>query len=76
MKIKTFQFAIILIFFVFKIQAQKNEYPLLLIADSLKENADAIVRLNQLDIHISSQRNMNIKQEELLLFLIKMACRL
>ena len=61
MKIKTFQFAIILIFFVFKIQAQKNEYPLLLIADSLKENADAIVRLNQLDIHISSQRNMNIK---------------
>ena len=31
------------------------------IADSLKENANAVVRLNQIDIIISSQRNMNVK---------------
>ena len=41
--------------------AQKSEYNTLSIADSLKENANAIVRLNQIDITISSQRNMNIK---------------
>lgn len=66
MKIKTLQFAIILVLFVFKIQAQKNEYPLLLIADSLKENADAVVRLNQLDIIIASQRSMHIKTKRVI----------
>jgi transglutaminase-like putative cysteine protease len=40
--------------------AQKSEYNTISIADSLKENANAIVRLNQIDITISSQRNMNI----------------
>ena len=51
---------------MFKIQAQKKEYPLLFIADSLKENADAVVRLNQLDIIISSQRTMNIKTKRVI----------
>ncbi|HJS01051.1 MAG TPA: DUF3857 domain-containing protein, partial [Flavobacterium sp.] len=41
--------------------SQKNEYSSLLIADSIKENANAVVRLNQLDIIISSQRDMNVK---------------
>jgi hypothetical protein len=41
--------------------AQKSEYSILTIADSLKENANAVVRLNQVDITVSSQRNMNIK---------------
>lgn len=45
----------------FTLQAQKNDYPTASIADSLKENANAVVRLNQIDITISSQRNMNIK---------------
>lgn len=40
--------------------AQKSEYETLSIADSLKENANAIVRLNQLDVTISSQRSMNV----------------
>lgn len=66
MKIKILQFAIVLIFFAFKIQAQKNEYPIALIADSLKENTDAVVRLNQLDIIISSQRNMNVKTKRII----------
>lgn len=43
--------------------AQKSEYSVLTIADSLKENANSIVRLNQIDITISSQRNMNIKTQ-------------
>ncbi|MEN9908824.1 MAG: hypothetical protein RLZZ540_1973 [Bacteroidota bacterium] len=65
MKIKNLQFAIVLILFAFKLQAQKNEYPIALIADSLKENADAVVRLNQLDIIVSSQRSMNVKTKRI-----------
>ena len=48
------------LFFTSLIFAQKTEYNFLSIADSLKENANAVIRLNQIDIHISSQRNMNI----------------
>ena len=40
--------------------AQKTEYSSLSISDSLKENANAVIRLNQIDILISSQRNMNV----------------
>lgn len=40
--------------------AQKSEYNVLSISDSLKENSNAVVRLNQIDIVISSQRNMAI----------------
>jgi hypothetical protein len=46
--------------FTFTLRAQKNEYSTVTIADSLKENANAIVRLNQIDITISSQRSMII----------------
>jgi transglutaminase-like putative cysteine protease len=41
--------------------AQKSEYSALTISDSLKDNANAVVRLNQTDIVIASQRSMNIK---------------
>ncbi|MCP2027940.1 transglutaminase-like putative cysteine protease [Flavobacterium sp. HSC-32F16] len=52
-----------LFFFLFTIvsSAQKSEYSALTIADSLKENANAVVRLDQMDITIASQRSMNIK---------------
>lgn len=50
----------LLVISTFTVQSQKNEYSTLLIADSLKENANAVVRLNQVDIIIASQRNMNI----------------
>lgn len=53
-------------FFAFQLQAQKSEYPLLLIADSLKENANAVIRLNQIDVVISSQRSMNIKTKRVI----------
>ncbi|NDP25947.1 MAG: DUF3857 domain-containing protein [Flavobacterium sp.] len=47
------------------IAAQKSEYTSLLISDSLKQNANAVVRLDQTDINISTQRNMNIKQKRI-----------
>jgi len=52
------------LFFLFTttfIFAQKSDYSALIVSDSLKENADAVVRLNQIDIVIASQRSMNIK---------------
>jgi transglutaminase-like putative cysteine protease len=52
---------LLLLFSASLLLAQKREYTTLSIADSLKENANAVVRLNQIDITISSQRNMTIK---------------
>lgn len=54
-----------LLFFLFTLisSAQKSEYAITKIADSLKENANAVVRLDQMDITISSQRSMNIKTQ-------------
>lgn len=43
--------------------AQKSDYSALTISDSLKENANAVVRLDQIDILIPSQRSMNIKKK-------------
>jgi Domain of Unknown Function with PDB structure (DUF3857)/Transglutaminase-like superfamily len=43
--------------------AQKAEYAFATIADSLKENANSVVRLDQMDIAILSQRSMNIKTQ-------------
>ncbi|PVX46361.1 uncharacterized protein DUF3858 [Flavobacterium sp. 103] len=43
--------------------AQKSDYSTLTLSDSLKENANAVVRLNQIDIVIASQRSMNIKNK-------------
>jgi hypothetical protein len=50
----------------FTLKAQNNEYSTVLISDSLKENANAIVRLNQIDITISSQRSMTINTKRVI----------
>lgn len=50
---------IIFFVFLFPTFSQKVAYSTLLIPDSLKQNANAVVRLDQMDIVISSQRNMN-----------------
>jgi transglutaminase-like putative cysteine protease len=55
--------SLIAFLFATSISAQKNEYTALLIQDSLKQNANAIVRLDQVDILISSQRSMNVKNK-------------
>jgi len=57
------QSCLIFLFFTTLLYSQKTEYSTLLIPDSLKQNANAVVRLNQIDIDISSQRNMNIKEK-------------
>lgn len=44
------------------VTAQNSMYTTLTIADSLKQNANAVVRLSQTDISIASQRSMNIKE--------------
>jgi hypothetical protein len=49
-----------MLFFTTFIFSQKPEYSTSLIPDSLKQNANAVVRLNQIDIVILSQRDMNI----------------
>jgi hypothetical protein len=53
--------SIIFLFTTTLLFAQKSEYSSQTISDSLKENANAVVRLNQIDIVIASQRSMNIK---------------
>lgn len=53
----------VFLFFTSLLSAQKTEYSSLLIPDSLKQNANAVVRLNQTDIVISSQRKMDVKNK-------------
>jgi Domain of Unknown Function with PDB structure (DUF3857) len=62
-----YNFTLLIIFLFFNSSdAQNAEYPIFTIADSLKQNANAVVRLNQVDINISSQRDMNIKTKRVI----------
>lgn len=56
---------LVFLFSITLLSAQKSEYTSLLIPDSLKQNANAVVRLDQIDILISSQRSMNIKNKRI-----------
>ncbi len=49
--------------------SQKIEYTNLNIADSLKQSANSVVRLNQIDVTISSQRNMKINTQRIITIL-------
>ncbi|QZK89441.1 DUF3857 domain-containing protein [Flavobacterium sp. CHNK8] len=62
MKISTFV-CLLFITLTFQVSAQKREYVSLIISDSLKENANAVIRLNQIDITISSQKSMTVKEK-------------
>ena len=57
------------------LSAQNPEYSSLLIPDSLKQNANAVVRLDQIDILISSQRSMNIKNKRVVTILNELGQR-
>lgn len=61
MKYKIFVF-FALLFFNFS-QSQSSNYSAFLIPDELKENANAVVRLNDLSIQISSQKSMSLKSK-------------
>lgn len=54
-------FALFFLLFTVISSAQKSEFPAITISDSLKQNANAVVRLDQTDITILSQRSMNTK---------------
>lgn len=45
--------------------AQKSDYSVLNLTDSLKTNADAVVRLDKMDIAITSQRSMTVKVQRI-----------
>jgi len=60
---KTSVFALLFFFVTLLSSAQKGEYPVSKISDSLKENANAVVRLDQMDIIIASQRSMTLKTQ-------------
>ncbi|MHC0446882.1 DUF3857 domain-containing protein [Flavobacterium sp. 3-218] len=45
--------------------AQKSTYPIFSIPDSLTQNANAVLRLDQMDIVIASQRSMAIKTQRI-----------
>lgn len=49
--------------------SQKIELATLLIPDSLKQNANAVVRLEETNIVISSQREMNVKRKRIITIL-------
>jgi transglutaminase-like putative cysteine protease len=51
---------LLFLFFSIATKAQKIEYSALNIADRLKDNANAVVRLNQVTIDVLSQRDMRI----------------
>ena len=53
----------VFLFSITLLSAQKSEFSSLLIPDSLKHNANAVVRLDQIDILITSQRSMTIKNK-------------
>lgn len=65
----SFRFIGLFLFTTTVLFAQKIEYNTLSITDSLKQNANAIVRLNQIDITILSQRNMNVKNKRVVTIL-------
>lgn len=61
----------VLLFILFSIisTAQKSQYPTATITDSLKENANAVMRFHQIDIVINSQRSMNCKERKVITIL-------
>ncbi|WP_026728425.1 DUF3857 domain-containing protein [Flavobacterium denitrificans] len=63
---KTTFFALFLFLITFNSFAQKANYTITSIPDSLKQNANAVVRLDQMDITIASQRSMNVKKQRVI----------
>jgi hypothetical protein len=55
-----------LFFFSSSLFGQKFDYSITKIPDSLKQNADAVVRLNQIDIAIKSQREMFVHHQRII----------
>ncbi len=65
-KMKSIFCSLFFILFTFSSTAQKGEYIAASISDSLKENAEAVIRLNQIDVVIASQRSMKTKHKRVI----------
>ncbi|WP_075695130.1 DUF3857 domain-containing protein [Cellulophaga lytica] len=64
-------FSFILLLFVQLSEAQDFNYQSLLINSNLTKNANAVVRLDEMNIHISSKTKMNIKHKRIVTVLNK-----
>lgn len=62
---------LVLLFFFATSQSQEVSYSALGIPDEMKENSNAVIRLNQVDISIVSQRSMRVKQKRVITILNK-----
>lgn len=57
---------------IFTLSAQENYQSALTVPDSLKQNANAVIRLNHTAITLSSQRNMHVKKHRIVTVLNKL----
>ncbi len=73
MKLKIF--TCFLLLFSFFVSAQKLDYSILTIPDSLKQNANAVLRSNELNIDIPSQNKMIIKSVRVITILNELGLR-
>ncbi|MBP8157990.1 MAG: DUF3857 domain-containing protein, partial [Flavobacterium sp.] len=64
-----------LLFFSLTVQSQKLEYAAILIPDSLKQNANAVIRLNEVNISIPTQKEMVIKSKMVITVLNELGLR-
>jgi hypothetical protein len=55
--------------------SQKTDYSIIAIPDSLKENANAVIRLSQLVITITSQKTMTLKSVQITTVLNELGLR-
>ncbi|WP_284652871.1 DUF3857 domain-containing protein [Flavobacterium terrisoli] len=73
MKFKKIPF--LLLFFPVFVSAQKLEYSVLSLPDSLKQNANAVIRSNHLSINIASQKSMTFKTTKVTTILNELGLR-
>lgn len=73
MKLNTLPF--ILLLFSIVSFGQKSEYSISTIPDSLKQNANAVVRLSQLSVDIASQKSMTLRSIEVTTILNELGLR-
>lgn len=60
---KLLAYSLFIILSTISVFSQKSEYSITSIPDSLKQNANAVIRLDQTDIRIESQRSMTITEK-------------
>lgn len=68
-------FTHLLLFFSIAVTAQKIEYSLLTLPDTLKQNANAVIRSNEMTIDIVSQKSMTIKSTKVVTVLNELGMR-